>query len=756
MAKRKRSTVAEPQPNGASVAPLPPTMLDAGSGHRKLQRGVRASNAALDPDVSAAVEDGPQALRASPDAGADEAFGEGARVDGGESGTESPLSEVPEDEEFVPQEPLAADKKGGAAGRKRKPKANGRAAPRNRSTVTSKKSAHKSDAHDAGLDADPEASAASDQAGEEAEGENSEAMKAALARPPPVNSSYLPLPWRGRLGYACLNTYLRTSTPPIFCSRTTRLASILEHRHPLTHPSLPEHPTKNRPDKSKSPDPALGQKFVEELCLANVRDMAKLLRWNERYGIRFLRLSSEAFPFASHAAHGYDLSFAADALAEVGRLAARLGHRLTTHPGQFTQLGSPRREVIDASVRDLRYHAQMLGLLRLPPQQDRDAVMVLHMGGTFGSKPETLARFRDNYAALDEGIKRRLVLENDDVCYSVHDLLPLCEELDIPLVLDFHHHNIVFDAGRVREGTEDVRRLFPAIRATWERKGITMKMHYSEPEPGAITARQRRKHRPRVTTLPPCPDDADLMIEAKDKEQAVFELMRTFRLPGWERFNDVVPFARRDDNKVLDRDVAKAERSKKLKVEDVDVSQRIEEGDVGMGGEDGRVYWPPGMEEWLRPKKREVKKKYGEAGEGGMEDGGGDEEVTGSGKKKKLTPTQQKVASAKGKAELAAKRKRARAASKDKENDEVADGVADANPYVKDEEDEEDVTPTGKKAIKSENATNGNAAAKAEASHIEGQKTKAPRKKATSRGGKVKAAKEGINGKAERPKRRKI
>jgi UV DNA damage endonuclease len=30
---------------------------------------------------------------------------------------------------------------------------------------------------------------------------------------------------------------------------------------------------------------------------------------------------------------------------------------------------------------------------------------------------------------------------------------------------------------------------------------------------------------------------------------------------------------------------------------------------VGMGGPEGRVYWPPGMEEWLRPKKREVKKK---------------------------------------------------------------------------------------------------------------------------------------------------
>jgi UV DNA damage endonuclease len=35
----------------------------------------------------------------------------------------------------------------------------------------------------------------------------------------------------------------------------------------------------------------------------------------------------------------------------------------------------------------------------------------------------------------------------------------------------------------------------------------------------------------------------------------------------------------------------------------------IPDEEVGMGGPEGRVYWPPGMEEWLRPKKKEVKKR---------------------------------------------------------------------------------------------------------------------------------------------------
>jgi UV DNA damage endonuclease len=34
-------------------------------------------------------------------------------------------------------------------------------------------------------------------------------LKEALGRPPPVNSSYLPLPWKGRLGYvSCAPWYL--------------------------------------------------------------------------------------------------------------------------------------------------------------------------------------------------------------------------------------------------------------------------------------------------------------------------------------------------------------------------------------------------------------------------------------------------------------------------------------------------------------------------------------------------------------------
>jgi UV DNA damage endonuclease len=249
-------------------------------------------------------------------------------------------------------------------------------------------------------------------------------------------------------------------------------------------------------------------------------------------------------------------------------------------------------------------------LLKLPPQQNRDAVTILHMGGVFGDKAATLDRFRENYKGLSQDIKNRLVLENDDVSWSVHDLLPICEELNIPLVLDFHHHNIIFDSDKLREGTLDIMQLYDRIRATWTRKNMTQKMHYSEPEPQAITPRQRRKHNPRVFTLPPCDPTMDLMIEAKDKEQAVFELMRKYKLPGHERIGELVPHVRDDENKPW-----KSPKKTKKSGDYVDLSQltppplSIPPEEVSMGGPEARVYWPPGHEEWLRPKKRVIARK---------------------------------------------------------------------------------------------------------------------------------------------------
>lgn len=341
--------------------------------------------------------------------------------------------------------------------------------------------------------------------------------------------------------------------------------------------------------------------------------------------------------------------------------------------------------------------------------------MILHMGGTFGDKAATLDRFRENYATLSPSVKNRLVLENDDVSWNVHDLLPVCQELNIPMVLDFHHHNILFDAEKIREGTKDIMDLYPEIKATWTRKGITQKMHYSEPTPAAITPKHRRKHNPRPFTLPPCANDMDLMIEAKDKEQAVFELMRNFKLPGWNTFNDIIPHVRHDENRPNRAPKKKAtpkKKTKKAKEEDPDekleaAAEELEdeappvvpEEEIGMGGPDRRVYWPPGMEEWLRPAKRVVKQKDPDAvkttpaqkrkaaAEAATAEDGAPEDGPSSGSKAKQAP--KKAASGRGKKVVA----------KSVPTPSTSDGedaVEEEMPDLVDEEDDEPVKAVGK------------------------------------------------------------
>jgi len=294
-----------------------------------------------------------------------------------------------------------------------------------------------------------------------------------------------------RLGYACLNTVLRKEKPSVFCSRTARISTIKEK----------------------------GIDYVKELGRQNILDMEKMILWNEKHGIRFMRMSSDMFPFASHDVYGYSVAYAKDELKKIGVLAKKLGHRLTTHPGQTNNLGSPTEKVVLATRRDLAYHAEMLDLMGL----DADSVMIIHMGGTYGNKEETIARFEKEFLLLPENVRNRLVLENDEICYNTEEILPICEKLKIPLVFDWHHHSI-------NPGTIPLDVLLQRIKAIWITRGIKQKMHYSESRPNAVSVMERRAHSDYVEVVPMCGNDVDLMIEAKMKEAAVLRIMEKYGL----------------------------------------------------------------------------------------------------------------------------------------------------------------------------------------------------------------------------------
>jgi len=97
--------------------------------------------------------------------------------------------------------------------------------------------------------------------------------------------------------------------------------------------------------------------FLKELGKQNMRDLAEMIQWNEdnvsrvmsrsevpsyayasSQNIKFMRLSSDMFPFASHELYGYTLEYADEELKAAGALINKYGHRATTHPGQVSAL----------------------------------------------------------------------------------------------------------------------------------------------------------------------------------------------------------------------------------------------------------------------------------------------------------------------------------------------------------------------------------------------------------------------------------
>lgn len=69
----------------------------------------------------------------------------------------------------------------------------------------------------------------------------------------------------------------------------------------------------------------------------------------------------------------------------------------------------------------------------------------IHIGGVYGGKQKTLARFARNLARLSPACRARLTVENDDTpnAFSLEDLLPMAHEHGVPLVFDFHHYKFI-------------------------------------------------------------------------------------------------------------------------------------------------------------------------------------------------------------------------------------------------------------------------------------------------------------------------
>tara|TARA_B110000914_G_scaffold205311_1_gene200350 strand:- start:91 stop:942 length:852 start_codon:yes stop_codon:yes gene_type:complete len=263
---------------------------------------------------------------------------------------------------------------------------------------------------------------------------------------------------------------------------------------------------------------AKGLEYAGELGLKNAKDLLHILKWNKENGINFFRLSSDFFPWASNYKFEELPQFNSikAELEKSGKFAIDNGIRITSHPGPFNVLVSPREHVVENTITDLEIHGRVFDLMGL--SQTPYNKLNIHCNGVYGDKISAMDRFCKNFKRLSPSVQSRLTVENDDKAsmYSVKDLMYIHERIGIPIVFDYHHHK--FNTGGLSE--EEALKL---AMSTWP-DGIRPAVHYSESK---ALHEENDKIKPQahsdyINELPNLYGmDVAVMVEAKAKELAI-------------------------------------------------------------------------------------------------------------------------------------------------------------------------------------------------------------------------------------------
>jgi UV DNA damage endonuclease len=217
----------------------------------------------------------------------------------------------------------------------------------------------------------------------------------------------------------------------------------------------------------------------------------------EKTVISMYRMSSDIAPYVTHPDlpqfHG-QITEAAEELKELGQTAKRMDLRLSMHPSQFIVLNSPDPKLVEKSVQDLLAGALILDAMELGPE----AVLVIHVGGTYGDPTTGCDRWVQTYQNLPEPVKRRLVLENDDLRYSAADVLGIHDRTGVPLIFDYQHFWCNNPEGFDLVSTVD------RFLQSW-RVDVRPKIHYSSPNTSMreVQQRDRKTGKPKKAMLPP-------------------------------------------------------------------------------------------------------------------------------------------------------------------------------------------------------------------------------------------------------------
>jgi UV DNA damage endonuclease len=293
-----------------------------------------------------------------------------------------------------------------------------------------------------------------------------------------------------RIGYPCINMTIKNPYPSTF-----RLKSYSEKR-------------------------------FNETVKNNLNHLLSILNFNIRNSIYFFRISSGIIPFASHPICDieWNETFKAD-LKEIGDFINKNNIRVSMHPDQFVILNSKNECVIKNSIRELQYHCTLLDSMRLPSS----AKIQIHGGGVYGDKKKSKKDFSNNFSnLLEENLKKRLVIENDDRSYSLKDCLDIQSEIGIPIVFDTFHHECLNNG-------ETIQQALSSITKSWNffKDGNPI-IDYSSQSIGERKGKHAKTldknhfiymYNEFVKTTKENKVDLDIMLEIKDKDKSALSAL---------------------------------------------------------------------------------------------------------------------------------------------------------------------------------------------------------------------------------------
>lgn len=261
-------------------------------------------------------------------------------------------------------------------------------------------------------------------------------------------------------------------------------------------------------------------KKLKEVTYSNIDALETILKYNIKNNIHFYRITSNLVPLATHPDVLWDFKkyFLKD-FEYIGKIIRNSNMRVDLHPDQFNVINSVRDEVVQNTIKTLDYQAELFESINYP-----EGKLVIHTGSCQGGKEKSLDKFRYNLKQFPDKIRNKLIIENDDKVFSARDVLGLCKSINLPMVLDVHHHNCK------NEG-ENLSDLIGEIFNTWNKDELPPKIHFSSPR----EFENDRKHADYIDAnkfvnflelaKEKVDRDFDVMIEAKQKDLALFRLI---------------------------------------------------------------------------------------------------------------------------------------------------------------------------------------------------------------------------------------